>query len=332
VTSRSAVPRLLDPVVAAAVAQFPLDMAAISVASLPAMRQAAPPATQPADGVERADHMVVVGAGAPDVAVTVHRPVGPRRSLPTLVWLHGGGFVMGTAAMDGPRLDQWSHDLGCVCVNVDYRLAPEAPFPAALQDGTAALQWVHDNAAELGVERGRIGIGGISAGGGLAAGVALSARSRNLSVAFQCLIYPMLDDRMAHPSNEWDAPVWPPAANRFAWDAYLGGRAGADIPAEAAPGRATDLAGLPPAFVGVGALDGFLDEDVDYAMRLAHAGVPVELHVYPGACHGLDSMAPHSAPGQQLRRDVHAWLARALAGDFRSSSGSGTDAQGGLDA
>ncbi len=133
-------------------------------------------------------------------------------------------------------------------------------------------------------------------------------------LAFQCLIYPMLDDRMANPSSVWDSVVWPPASNRFGWASYLGAHERGDVPAWAAPARAAELVGLPPALVVVGALDCLLDEDVDYAVRLNRAGVPCELHVYPGAGHGLESMAPHSRPGRQLHRDVDDWLARALQG------------------
>jgi acetyl esterase/lipase len=315
------VQRLLDPEVAAAISKFSLGMGSLSRETLPAIRNLALPSAPLLDEVERRDRTVKVGEGVPNVTVRVHRPIGRHEPLPALVWIHGGGFVMGTAAMEDRRLDEWARSLGCVCVNVDYRLAPKVPYPGALDDCYAALRWVHDNPAALGVDRDLIGVGGISAGGGLSAAVALAARDRReVRVAFQCLIYPMLDDRMAHPSNAWEAPVWPPSANRFGWAAYLGELlGGGDVPPYAAPGRATDLAGLPPTFVGVGALDCFLDEDVDYAVSLAHSGVPVELHVYPGACHGLDSMAPFSPPGMQLRRDVEAWLARALAGDLPQS-------------
>jgi acetyl esterase/lipase len=127
----------------------------------------------------------------------------------------------------------------------------------------------------------------------------------------------MLDDRMAHASNGWASPLWPPETNRFGWDAYLAGLSPKEIPPSAAPARATDLAGLPPALMVVGALDGLVDEDVDYAMRLNHAGVPCELHVYPGGGHGLESIAPTARASTQLRRDLEHWLERALRGDLR---------------
>jgi acetyl esterase/lipase len=183
-------------------------------------------------------------------------------------------------------------------------------FPGAIEDAHAGLAWVHAHAAELGIDPERIGVGGASAGGGLAAALALMARDRGeVPVAFQLLIYPMLDDRQVTSSSHWDDPIWPPSANRYAWTAYLGdARGGADVSPYAAPARATDLAGLPPALISVGALDGFSDENIEYAVRLRHAGVPVELHVYAGAPHGFDSLVPDAAIAKRARRDVLDWL------------------------
>ena len=179
-------------------------------------------------------------------------------------------------------------------MSVQYRLAPETPYPGPLDDCYAGLAWVHQHADELGVDPDRIGIGGQSAGGGLAAGLALLARDRGeVPVAFQLLIYPMLDDRQITPSSGWPDPIWPPSANTYGWTAYLGDRKGGpDVEPYAAPARATDLAGLPPTLIAVGAIDGFSDEDIDYAVRLRHAGVPVDLHVYAGAPHGFEGLAP----------------------------------------
>jgi len=174
---------------------------------------------------------------------------------------------------------------------------------------------VHANAAVLGVDPARIGIGGASAGAGLAAGLALLTRDRGaIPLAFQLLIYPMLDDRQITPSSGWLDPIWPPAANTYGWTAYLGAaKGGPDVPAYAAPARATDLAGLPPTIISVGAIDGFCDEDIDYAIRLRHAGVPVELHVYPGAPHGFDSLLPGLEISRRAARDMEDWLAARLA-------------------
>ena len=182
-----------------------------------------------------------------------------------------------------------------------------------MEDCYEGLRWLFENSESLGVDRNRIGIGGSSAGGGLAAALALLARDRGeFPIAFQALIYPMLDDRQTTVSSQWRDPVWPPASNQFGWSSYLGALSGHDVPPYAAAARATDLQGLPPAFISVGALDVFADEDVDYATRLRHAGVEVELHVYPGAPHGFDSMMPQTQLAQRAEQDLRRWLAAHL--------------------
>jgi acetyl esterase/lipase len=228
--------------------------------------------------------------------------------------MHGGGLVLGSNVGDDPRFDQWCPKFGCVGVSVEYRLCPEVRYPQPLEDCYAGLAWVHEQASELGIDRNRIGIGGASAGGGLAAGLALLARDRGeLPVAFQLLIYPMLDDRQITTSSGWFDPIWSPAANNFGWTSYLGeAKGGSDVPIYAAPARATDLAGLPPTLISVGAIDGFADEDIDYALRLRHAGVPVELHVYPGAPHGFDGITPTATVATRANRDMEEWLAARL--------------------
>jgi acetyl esterase/lipase len=234
--------------------------------------------------------------------------------LPCVYWMHGGGLVLGSAAGDDARFDRWSALFPCVGVSVEYRLAPETPYPGPLEDCYAGLRWIHDHAAELGVDRDRIGIGGASAGAGLAAGLALLARDRGeIPLQFQLLIYPMLDDRQITVSSRWVDPIWPPAANTFGWTAYLGAaKGGPDVAVYAAPARAEELAGLPPTLISVGAIDGFSDEDIDYAVRLRHAGVPVELHVYPGMPHGFDSLLPQLPSSQRAVRDMEDWLATRL--------------------
>ena len=173
---------------------------------------------------------------------------------------------------------------------------------------------MYDHAAELGVDRARIGLGGPSAGGNLAAGLGLLARDRGeVPFAYQLLIYPMLDDRQITASSQWIDPIWPPSANTYGWTAYLGAaKGGPDVPAYAAPARATDLGGLPPTLIAVGAIDGFSDEDIDYAVRLRHAGVPVELHVYPGAFHGSNNFVSRAALSRRWAADERAALARAF--------------------
>ncbi|MEQ1703541.1 MAG: alpha/beta hydrolase fold domain-containing protein, partial [Ilumatobacteraceae bacterium] len=168
-------------------------------------------------------------------------------------------------------------------------------------------------AKELGIDSTRIGVGGASAGGGLAAALALSNRERAIApLAFQLLVYPMLDDRHSTVSSTMDLPVWSLSANRFGWTSYLGGRAGDDVEVLAAPARATDLRSLPKAYLCVGSHDRFLDEDVDYAVRQAHAGVHVDLRVYPGLPHGYDVVAPAAASVRRANKDLNDWLGRAL--------------------
>ena len=207
-------------------------------------------------------------------------------------------------------------DLGCVWVSVDYRLAPETPHPGPIDDCYAALSWLHHNAAELGVESSRIGVSGESAGAGLAASLALLARDRGeFPLAFQHLIYPMIDDRTSfrpdpHPyAGEF---VWTNESNRYGWNALLSGAAGgSDVSAYAAAARAQDLKRLPPTFVAVGALDLFLEENLEYVRRLTRAGVPVELHVYPGAFHGFQR-AEEAAVAVAAERDSRNALWRLL--------------------
>ena len=298
----------LHPDIAAAIALFPFEH--VTAELLPSLRSAFP-AVPLSDAVARSDHDV---PGEPTVPVRVHRPVGNDEALPCVYSIHGGGYVLGSYVMDDPYFDDISPRLGVVGVSVEYRLAPDTPYPGPLEDCYRGLKWTYDNADELGIDRTRIGVRGVSAGGGLAAALALLARDRGeVPLAFQLLDCPMLDDRQVTASSQLDGlPVWSRESNSFGWRSYLGSLYGTDdIPYTAAPARAVDLAGLPPAFVSVGSIDGFLDEDVDYALRLNHAGVPTELHVYPGACHGYQ-MAQTCEISGQARRDADDWLARQI--------------------
>ena len=217
---------------------------------------------------------------------------------------------MGSYDMYDAALDGWCQQFGIVGVSVEYRLAPEFPYPAPLDDCEAGLQWTFDHAAELGIDPDRVGITGVSAGGGLCAGLALRTRGR-LPVRFQLLECPMLDDRQATPSSRLDdLMIWSRASNEFGWRSYLGDLYGRDdLPADAVPARASDLAGLPEAYVCVGGADGFRDEDITYAMRLYGAGVPTELHVYPGAPHGVGLFADTTI-AQRYNADIGDWLDR----------------------
>jgi len=246
--------------------------------------------------------------------VRVHRAAGATGTLPVVVTIHGGGYIIGSYDMDGLLLDRWCLELGVVGVSVDYRLAPETPYPGPLDDCYAALRWTHDHADQLGVDRARIGIYGLSAGGGLAAAVGLLARDRSeVPLAFQILDSPMLDDRQATPSIRANGLyVWNAQSNEFGWRSYLGDLYESDeVPPYAAAARATDLAGLPPTCLVVGSIDGFRDENVEYAQRLNQAGVPCELHVIAGLPHGY-LLAPDAAAVKLADHCMDNWLARRL--------------------
>jgi acetyl esterase/lipase len=274
------------------------------------------PSPPPPPGLRVDDRLAPGPEGAPDVLVRCYRPADLPAPAPALYWIHGGGLVLGDVAMNDVACAGIANRLGILVASVEYRLAPEFPFPAGLEDCYAGLRWLAGHADELGVDATRIAIGGGSAGGTLTAGLALLARDRGeVAVAFQLLISPMLDDRnraTASPASD-DPRVWNRSANQVAWDFYLEGRAGAEgVSPYAAPARATDLAGLPSAYINVGDLDLFLDEDVAYALALGRAGVPVELHVYPGAFHGSTLMASGARLSRRWLADERAAIARAL--------------------
>jgi acetyl esterase/lipase len=301
---------LLDPEIAPAIEAFPGFE--LSVELLADIRSASfPMDVELSDTVTRTDHVV---PGDPDVTVRVHRPAGVTDARPCVYSIHGGGYVIGSRDMDDPILDRWCNAFGIVGVSVEYRLAPETPYPGPITDCYRGLLWTFEHAGELGVDPGCVGVRGVSAGGGLAAALALVARDRGeVSLAFQLLDCPMLDDRQQTPSSRLDGlAVWSRESNEFGWRAHLGDLYGKpDVPPHAAPARETDLSGLPPAFVSVGTVDGFRDEDIDYAVRLNQAGVPAELHVYPGACHGYQ-IAADTAIARQAQRDADDWLARQV--------------------
>ena len=233
-------------------------------------------------------------ADQPPVDVLLYEPEHRRRPSGALLWIHGGGFVIGDPASYNALCSRFARDLGVVVVSVDYRLAPEDPFPAGLEDCWWALRWLHENAVDLGVDPARVEVGGDSAGGGLAACLAQLAQDRSQGlVAFQLLVYPMLDDRTVLRVDHAGTGglVWTPTSNRFGWTAYLGhAPSEAEERPYAAAARRSDLAGLPPAWIGVGDLDLFHAEDLDYAARLSASGVPCETYVEPGMYHGADSL------------------------------------------
>jgi len=242
-------------------------------------------------------------ASVGSVSVRLHHPPPSAAArTPGLLWIHGGGYVIGRAAQDDALCRVVAVRLGILVAAVDYRKAPEHPFPAPLDDCYDALTWL---AARPDVDEHRIAIGGASAGGGLAAALALLARDRNaVQPALQLLSYPMLDDRtvLRRDLDERYVRLWNNKANRFGWESYLGGRPGStNVPALAAAAREENLAGLPPAWIGVGTLDLFYDEDLAYAARLRAAGADCDVEVVNGAFHGFDSVTPRAAVTRQYR-------------------------------
>lgn len=292
----------------------------LSVEALPTLRQGlaamiapTPVADFPVSVRER---LIPGPPDAPPVRVLEYLPIATKGSIPAILHIHAGGFVIGAPDMMDTAHRALAVDLGCAILSVDYRLAPETRYPGAIEDCYAALAWLHREASALRIDPARIGVNGESAGGGLAAALALLARDRgDLAIAFQHLHYPMLDDRTTAASANPHASdlVWSPDQNAFGWSALLGDEAGSPgVPAYAAPARATDLSGLPPAFMALGALDVLADEGLDYARRLMGAGVAVELHVTPGAFHAFDiapearsAIAARLASREALRRALH---------------------------
>ncbi len=262
------------------------------------------------------EERTVAGPGGDLDVLIVHRRIAGAGA-PGVLALHGGGFVLGSRYGDSENLVMIAREFGAVCVSVEYRLAPEHPHPAAAEDCYATLEWMAEHAAELGIDPARIIVRGGSAGGGLAAAVALMARDRRgPRLAGQMLICPMIDDRDDTVSmRQYDGlGIWDRSFNRTGWAALLGERAGgADVSPYAAPARATDLSALPPAFIEVGAAEVFRDEDTAYASVLWAAGVSCELHVWGGAFHGFSSVHPHAPVSRAALAVRHSWLKRIFA-------------------
>ncbi|MER0241781.1 alpha/beta hydrolase [Streptomyces sp. HSW2009] len=320
------VPVPFDPALRAVLDALPRDDGpAPSLAGIPAMRAATAffPTPSAAEvigerAIEAVEHTVPGPAGAPDIALTVLRPRGASAPVPGLYNMHGGGMISGNRHQDLPRLADLVEALGVVAVSVEYRLAPEHPDPAPVEDCYAGLCWFAEHAAELGVDPGRVVVMGGSAGGGLAAGLALLARDRNGPLpAGQLLLCPMLDDtNTTVSSHQFDGSgTWQRAINVVAWQALLGERAGdrdAELSPYAAPARARDLAGLPPAFIEAGSAELFRDEDVAYASRIWAAGGQAELHIWQGAFHGFDVFAPDHEVTRAALASRLSWLRRVL--------------------
>jgi triacylglycerol lipase len=271
-----------------------------------------------AEAVVLEHHRVPGPDGAPEIPLRVYRPPDQTGALPCLFHIHGGGYVAGdTKELEALHRARVAN-VGCVLTTLDYRLAPETRFPGAVEDCYAALGWVFAHAAALRIDATRLGVTGESAGGGLAAALALLARDRGEhKLAFQHLIYPMLDDRtcaLIEPHPYAGEFIWTPHNNAFGWGALLGCEPGSPgVSPYAAAARADDLSGLPPTFISTGALDLFVDEDIEYARRLNRAGVPVEFHLYPGGFHGYD-LHPTARVALQARADSRTALKRFLFG------------------
>ena len=250
--------------------------------------------------VTKEDRTVPGPDGAPDITVRIYRPRRATGTLPGVYFIHGGGMILGNVAGEDPVASTICDEVGAVVVSVEYRLSPEHPHPAPVEDCYAGLVWMAKNAADLGFDPERLAIYGASAGGGLTIATALLARDRGgPAVAYMMPIYPMIDDTNETPSSQeiTDIGIWDRAGNLEAWQWYLGGK-----PADhyAAPTRAEDLAGLPPAFIDVGTVDMFRDEDITFAQRLMRAGVPTELHVHPGSYHAAETFAPDAALSRRI--------------------------------
>ena len=252
--------------------------------------------------------------GGPDVRVRIYAPHSRStdRPLPGVLFLHGGGYAIGSPEMSAPTYERLMRTRDCVIVAPDYRKSFDAAYPAAVNDSYATLLWLKKNAAALGVRKNQLLVMGQSAGGGLTAAVALMARDRGeVRIAFQMPLYPMIDDRMiTESSRDNDAPLWGSRHNRVGWDLYLRELAGRDdVPKYAAAARETDYAGLPPTATFVGDLDPFRDETIQYVENLRAAGVPVEFRLFERCFHGFDLIRP----GATISREANAFMAEQFA-------------------
>jgi acetyl esterase/lipase len=309
----------VDPELAAALKKFPPILDAPNAGNLASWRagDSNNPSVSSAPALQPRKASIPGSGGAPEVNVLIFDPQPGTKDRPATLYIHGGGYIVGHAGTNLRMAQDIAESTQSPVVSVDYTLAPEAKFPVSLEQNYAALTWLSRNAGTLGADPARIAVMGDSAGGGHAAMLAIATRDRKeFKLAYQCLIYPMLDDRTGstrHPPPPIGHFVWTEAANRFGWSSLLGVAAGsATVPAGSVPARVTDLSGLPPTFIGVGSIDLFVEEDMDYARRLAEAGVSTELFVIPGAYHGFDVVARDAKLTVQFRNAWQAALRRGL--------------------
>ncbi|MCP1309514.1 alpha/beta hydrolase [Paenibacillus tyrfis] len=275
-----------------------------------------PPPVKKSEHVHTTSRTIPGAAG--EMLAKIYEPAGRKGDkLPAMLWIHGGGYVMGHPDMDDELCERFVQTAGCVVVSVDYRLAPENPYPAAIEDCYAGLVWMTEKAESLGIDVNRVAIAGASGGGGLTAALALMARDKGgPSIIFQMPLYPMLDNRNITPSSHEiteDRAIWNRTNNLAAWNMYLGEENDASgISSYAVPSRAENLAGLPPTYTCVGQLDLFRDETIEYVTRLAQAGVDVEFHLYPGCFHLFESFVPEAEVSQRAVQSYMDAMARAL--------------------
>lgn len=315
------VPPPFDPELAAALTvladHIPREL------TLDAMRQGAATVLVPDEELSRGgtfeitERLAPGPEGAPEISLLIARPAGTASPTAAIYHIHGGGMIIGSNRMGLPMVLDWAQELRASVVSVEYRLAPETPHPGPVEDCYAGLAWTAAQAGELGIDPGRIVVAGGSAGGGLAAAVTLLARDRGgPRLAAQLLMCPMLDDRN-DTTSAWQMVgrgIWDRAMNETGWTALLGAaRGGPDVSPYAAPARATDVSGLPPAFIDVGSAETFRDEAVTYASRIWQAGGVAELHVWPGGFHGFTDLAPQAALSRNAGAAQLNWLRRVLA-------------------
>ena len=314
---------LLDPELKGPIRMMLSQMPPTNFNDLPAARAASKQmmATMKAQmpvipGVITEDRIITGPKDSPDVTIRIYRPAKPTGLLPALLWIHGGGYMLGDIDQEDFTAKQFTLAGNCAVVSVEYRLAPEHPYPAPLEDCYTALKWLAAHTRDLKVDPSRIVIGGASAGGGLAAGLAILARDRaEVKVTFQLLVYPMINDCNTAPASATlpDALFWTRENNLIGWHSYLGCEPGSEsISCYAAAYRAMDLKGLPPAYITVGSIDLFSQEDIEYSRKLIDAGIPTERHVYAGGCHAFDMLVPGADISKRFTADIHRALKRAL--------------------
>jgi len=304
----------LDPELAMMLPEFPAEMADVNRNNVDSIREMmnAQDTEPPASVVQIDEHIIPTkNPVQPDVRILIYRKLSEKIQA-GLIWIHGGGYILGSAEDDRAR--KIAEELDCAVVSVDYRLAPEDPFPAGIEDCQAALLWVSERAQDLRIDANRLAIGGASAGAGMAAGLALMNRDQSgPSLAMQLLLYPMLDNLHDTPSGHiTNNPIWNRQTSLNAWEMYLDGVPGKDASPYAAAIRATELKELPPAYICVGAEDLFRDENIEYARKLNEAGVPAELTVYPGLFHGADVFMPTAKLSKRVDFDFIQALSRNL--------------------